>query len=50
MLNGKRLQVNSFKDYIQLYIKDKEDDSGNKLKVAYELVRKEIYNVLNSYR
>ncbi|CAD5115354.1 DgyrCDS4334 [Dimorphilus gyrociliatus] len=38
MLNGKKLQVNNFKDYIQLFIKDKEDDSGNKLKVAYELV------------
>lgn len=37
-LNGKRLQVKNFKDYIDLYIKDKEDDMGNALKVAYEVV------------
>lgn len=35
-LNGKKLPVNSFKDYIDLYIKDKEDDVGRPLKVVYE--------------
>ncbi|KAG5882166.1 hypothetical protein JTB14_002890 [Gonioctena quinquepunctata] len=35
-LNGKRLSVKSFKDYIDLYIKGKEDDTGSALKVAYE--------------
>ncbi|XP_066992213.2 DNA topoisomerase 2 isoform X2 [Anabrus simplex] len=37
-LNGKRLPVKSFKDYIELYIKKKEDDIGNPLKVVYENV------------
>lgn len=35
-LNGKRLPVKTFKDYIDLYIKGKEDESGNNLKVIYE--------------
>ncbi|XP_018567755.1 DNA topoisomerase 2 [Anoplophora glabripennis] len=35
-LNGKRLPVKSFKDYIDLYIKGKEDESGNNLKIIYE--------------
>lgn len=35
-MNGKRLPVKSFKDYIDLYIKGKEDDVGNSLKVVYE--------------
>lgn len=38
LLNGKRLPVKNFKDYIDLYIKDKEDDTGNPLKVCYEQV------------
>lgn len=36
-LNGKRLPVKSFKDYVELYTKNKEDDVGNPLKVIYEL-------------
>lgn len=35
-LNGKRLPVKNFKDYIDLYIKGKEDETGNPLKVIYE--------------
>ncbi|XP_044583861.1 DNA topoisomerase 2 isoform X2 [Cotesia glomerata] len=35
-LNGTRIPVKNFKDYIDLYIKGKEDDAGNPLKVAYE--------------
>jgi DNA topoisomerase-2 len=30
--------VKTFKDYIDLYIKNKEDDVGNPLKVVYESV------------
>ena len=37
-LNGKKLPVNGFKDYIEMFIKDKEDEMGNPLKIAYELV------------
>ncbi|KAK4872667.1 hypothetical protein RN001_014696 [Aquatica leii] len=35
-LNGKRLPVKNFKDYIDLYVKNKDDDTGNPLKVVYE--------------
>nr|NVI79299.1 topoisomerase 2 [Cucujiformia] len=35
-LNGSRIPVKSFKDYIDLFIKDKEDDMGNSLKVVHE--------------
>ncbi|KAF2905680.1 hypothetical protein ILUMI_00490 [Ignelater luminosus] len=35
-LNGKRLPVKNFKDYIDLYIKNKEDDAGNPIKIIYE--------------
>ncbi|KAK9502922.1 hypothetical protein O3M35_011604 [Rhynocoris fuscipes] len=37
-LNDSVLPVKSFKDYIDLYIKGKEDDIGNPLKVVYENV------------
>ncbi|XP_054168345.1 DNA topoisomerase 2-alpha-like [Oppia nitens] len=37
-LNGKRLPVMGFKDYVEQFIKDKEDDTGNPLKMAYEQV------------
>nr|CAI5835745.1 unnamed protein product [Callosobruchus analis] len=36
-LNGKRVPVKTFKDYIEMYIKGREDDSGNNLKVIYEV-------------
>lgn len=35
-LNGEKIPVKSFKEYIDLYIKDKVDDMGNPLKVVYE--------------
>ncbi|KAJ0178117.1 hypothetical protein K1T71_005940 [Dendrolimus kikuchii] len=37
-LNGERLKINKFKDYIDLYIKGKEDENGQPLKVVYEKV------------
>ncbi len=37
-LNGKRLMVNGFKEYVELFVKDKEDEVGNPIKVAYEAV------------
>ncbi|XP_011691623.1 PREDICTED: DNA topoisomerase 2 isoform X2 [Wasmannia auropunctata] len=35
-LNGTRVPVKNFKDYVDFYIKGKEDDVGNPLKVVYE--------------
>ncbi|CAG9855568.1 unnamed protein product [Phyllotreta striolata] len=35
-LNGKRVPVKNFKDYIDLYIKGKEDEAGNPLKIVHE--------------
>lgn len=35
-LNGSRIPVKSFKDYVDLYIKGKEDDAGNPFKIVYE--------------
>lgn len=32
------LQIKNFKDYVDLYIKDKVDDAGQPLKVIYESV------------
>ncbi|KAF6031209.1 TOP2B [Bugula neritina] len=37
-LNGKRLPVSNFKDYINLYVKDKVDDNNMPLKVVHEEV------------
>lgn len=37
-LNGIKLPVKGFKDYIDLYVKDLTDDVGNPLKVVYENV------------
>ena len=37
-LNGKRLPISSFKDYVQLCLKGKEDDDGSQLKPVYEQV------------
>lgn len=36
MLNGKRVPVKNFKEYVDLYVKGKEDDNNEKLKVIYE--------------
>ncbi|XP_076297537.1 DNA topoisomerase 2 isoform X2 [Lasioglossum baleicum] len=35
-LNGTRVPIKTFKDYVDLYIKGKEDDVGNPLKIVYE--------------
>lgn len=37
-LNGKRLPISGFKDYVELFVKDREDEVGNPIKVAYEVV------------
>uniref|UniRef100_A0A0B7A7H4 DNA topoisomerase 2 n=1 Tax=Arion vulgaris TaxID=1028688 RepID=A0A0B7A7H4_9EUPU len=37
-LNGKRLPVKGFKDYIDLYLADKTDDAGAPLKSVYEVI------------
>nr|NVI79326.1 topoisomerase 2 [Cucujiformia] len=36
-LNGQRLPVKNFKEYIDLYLRDKEDDQGNSLKIIHEI-------------
>ncbi|XP_011340698.1 DNA topoisomerase 2 isoform X1 [Ooceraea biroi] len=35
-LNGTRIPVKNFKDYVDLYIRGKEDDAGNAFKIVYE--------------
>ncbi|KAG7209142.1 hypothetical protein KM043_015285 [Ampulex compressa] len=35
-LNGTRIPIKNFKDYVDLYIKGREDDIGNQLKIVYE--------------
>lgn len=35
-LNGKRVPVKNFKDYVELFIKNKDDETGAPLKVIYE--------------
>lgn len=37
-LNGKRIPVKGFKDYVDLYLKDKVDDADNPVKAVYENV------------
>jgi len=36
-LNGTRVPVKNFKEYIEFYIKDRTDDTGNALKVVHEV-------------
>uniref|UniRef100_A0A8C2SVS6 DNA topoisomerase 2 n=1 Tax=Coturnix japonica TaxID=93934 RepID=A0A8C2SVS6_COTJA len=38
MLNGKKLPVKGFRSYVDLYLKDKVDETGNALKVIHEEV------------
>ncbi|XP_059800976.1 DNA topoisomerase 2-beta isoform X2 [Hypanus sabinus] len=38
MLNGKKLPVNGFRSYVDLYVKDKLDETGVALKVVHEVV------------
>lgn len=35
-LNGLKLPIKNFKDYIDMYIKESKDDSGTPLKICYE--------------
>ena len=35
-LNGKKIAIKGFKDYVDLFIKGKEDETGNPLKQVYE--------------
>ncbi|XP_064095039.1 DNA topoisomerase 2-alpha-like isoform X2 [Macrobrachium nipponense] len=37
-LNGKRVPVKNFKDYVDLFLKDKVDDADNPVKAVYEAV------------
>nr|NVI79291.1 topoisomerase 2 [Cucujiformia] len=37
-LNGTRVPIKNFKDYIDLFVKDKEDAQGNPAKIIYEQV------------
>ncbi|ELU01637.1 hypothetical protein CAPTEDRAFT_188478, partial [Capitella teleta] len=37
-LNGKRLPIKGFKDYVDLYIKNKMDDTNTPLKLVHEVV------------
>ncbi|XP_077169268.1 DNA topoisomerase 2-alpha isoform X2 [Paroedura picta] len=37
-LNGKRLPVKGFRSYVDMYVKDKVDETGNPLKVIHEEV------------
>lgn len=37
-LNGEKLAIKNFKDYIDLYIKDSNDDAGIPLKIVHEAV------------
>lgn len=38
MLNGKKLPVNGFRSYVDLYVKEKLDETGVALKVIHEVV------------
>ncbi|XP_017548359.1 DNA topoisomerase 2-alpha isoform X2 [Pygocentrus nattereri] len=38
LLNGSRLPVNGFRSYVDLYVKDKVDETGSPLTVVHELV------------
>lgn len=37
-LNGKKLPIKNFRDYVDLYVKDKVDEAGAPIKVVYEVV------------
>ncbi|KAM4691900.1 LOW QUALITY PROTEIN: DNA topoisomerase 2-alpha [Rhinophrynus dorsalis] len=37
-LNGKRLPVSGFRSYVDLYVKDKVDETGNPLRIVHEVV------------
>ncbi|ODN02830.1 DNA topoisomerase 2-alpha, partial [Orchesella cincta] len=35
-LNGKRLPIKNFKDYVDMFLKEREDEAGNPVKFQYE--------------
>ncbi|KAH9419744.1 DNA topoisomerase 2-beta [Dermatophagoides pteronyssinus] len=37
-LNGKKLPISGFKEYVELFAKDRQDDIGNTIKVVHEVV------------
>ena len=37
-LNGKKIPIKAFKDYVDFFIKGHEDASGNQMKAVYEQV------------
>ncbi|XP_041029367.1 DNA topoisomerase 2-alpha isoform X2 [Carcharodon carcharias] len=37
-LNGKKLPVSGFRSYVDLYVKDKVDETGSQLKIIHEVV------------
>ncbi|CAG0893186.1 unnamed protein product [Cyprideis torosa] len=37
-LNGKTIPIKTFKDYVEHYVKDREDENGDPLKICYEKV------------
>ncbi|KAM5135385.1 DNA topoisomerase 2-alpha [Mantella aurantiaca] len=37
-LNGKKLPVSGFRSYVDMYVKDKVDETGNPLKISHEVV------------
>ncbi|XP_078501642.1 DNA topoisomerase 2-alpha isoform X2 [Lissotriton helveticus] len=37
-LNGKKLPVSGFRSYVEMYVKDKVDETGNPLKIIHEVV------------
>ncbi|KAH9501320.1 DNA topoisomerase 2-beta [Dermatophagoides farinae] len=37
-LNGKKLPISGFKEYVELFVKDRQDEIGNNIKVVHENV------------
>ncbi|OTF79631.1 hypothetical protein BLA29_007916, partial [Euroglyphus maynei] len=37
-LNGKKLPISGFKEYVDLFVKDRQDEIGNNVKVVHEIV------------
>ncbi|KAH9511358.1 DNA topoisomerase 2-beta [Dermatophagoides farinae] len=37
-LNGKKLPISGFKDYVKLFVKDRQDEIGNDIKVVHQKV------------
>ncbi|KAF7488976.1 DNA topoisomerase 2-beta [Sarcoptes scabiei] len=37
-LNGKKLPISGFKEYVEMFVKDRQDEVGNTIKMVYESV------------